>query len=494
MNQGSSSKRCPVAPLRGALVLLLAMCASAALAAPPPAPRPPPSPEKAVERLVGAIRTQNAAYAKLTRLCDDIGHRLSGSAALEHAVEWAATTMRADGLENVRTEPVTVRRWSRGSESARLVEPRPMDLVMLGLGNSVGTPPEGVTAEVLLARTPAELDALGDRVRGRIVLFDNAMPPFDPKRGTGYGETVGFRLRGPRLAAERGAVAVLIRSVTAHSLSTPHTGVTLYGETKVRIPGAALTVEHAALLARLIEAGQRVVVHLKMAARDAGTALSANVLGEVRGREAPDEIVVIGAHLDSWDVGQGAHDDGAGVVMALEAAAAMRRLDLRPRRTVRVVLWTNEENGGAGAEQYAADHGAELDRHVAALESDMGGFHPRGFGLDLEDAAAERTAVATLRRWMKPMAARFRDRTLTVAPDMAGMDVGPLVERGVPGMLLLVDESKYFDYHHSPADTLDKVDPAALTEATAAMAAMAWLLAETPGRLTAAPVTAPRVP
>lgn len=479
----SSMHRLALRVLGGAALVSAVIGGGPALAAPGKAQAKP------IERLVGSIREQNAAFAKLTRLCDDIGHRLSGSAALEHAVEWAATTMRADGLENVRTEPVMVRRWIRGAESARLVEPRPMDLVMLGLGNSVGTPPEGITAEVVLARTPAELDALGDRVRGRIVLFDNPMPSFDAERGTGYGETVGFRLRGPRLAAERGAVAVLIRSVTAHSLSTPHTGVTLYGDTKVRIPGAALTVEHAAHLARLLQAGQKVVVHLKMAARDAGEVPSANVIGEIRGREAPDEIVVIGAHLDSWDVGQGAHDDGAGVVMAMEAAAALRRLELRPRRTIRVVLWTNEENGGAGAEQYAADHRAELDRHIAALESDMGGFRPRGFGLDLEDAAAERAAIATLGRWMKPLAKAFPGRPPVLLPDMAGADVGPLVEHGVPGMLLLVDESKYFDYHHSPADTLDKVEPAALTEATAAMAAMAWVLAETPGRLT--PVGAP---
>ncbi len=454
----------------------------------------PPPPAKAVERLVTSIRGQNLAYAKLTRLCDDVGHRISGSAALEHAVEWAAATMRADGLENVRTEPVMVRRWIRGAESARLVEPRPMDLVMLGLGNSVGTPPEGITAEVVLARTPAAFEALGDRVRGKIVLFDNPMPAYDPKRGTGYGETVGFRLRGPRLAAERGAVAVLIRSVTAHSLSTPHTGVTLYGDAKVRIPGAALTVEHAAHLARLVEAGQKVVVHLKMSARDAGEVPSANVIGEIRGRELPEEIVVIGGHLDSWDVGQGAHDDGAGVVMAMEAAAAMRRLDLRPRRTVRVVLWTNEENGGAGAVQYATDHRAELDRHVAAIESDMGGFRPRGFGIDLEDPAAEAAAAATLGRWMKPLAARFPGSPFRVAPGMAGADVAPLVERGVPGMLLLVDESTYFDYHHSPADTLDKVEPAALTEATAAMAGMAWLLAESPARLGPGAPRTPRSP
>jgi carboxypeptidase Q len=468
--------------LRAALLpLVLALAIPAAAA---PAPPRAPAPAVTVKRIVEGIRAGNGAYAHLTRLCDDVGHRLSGSPQLEKAVEWAVATMRADGLENVRTEPVMVRRWIRGAESATLLEPRETPLHILGLGNSVGTPPEGVTAEVVLARSLADFEALGEKVKGRIVLFGNAMPAFDARKGTGYGETVGFRLRGPKMAAEKGAVGVLIRSVTAHSLGSPHTGVTLYGDSKVRIPGAALSVEDAELVARLIEGGRKVVVRLKMEARDAGEVPSANVIGELRGRELPDEFVVLGGHLDSWDVGQGAHDDGAGVVMAMEAVAALKRLDLRPRRTLRVVLWTNEENGGAGADQYAEDHRAELDRHVAAIESDMGGFKPRGFGVAMADKAAEARAVQSLGKLtalLKPLGAT------TVLPDMAGADVGALVEKGVPGMLLLVDESKYFDYHHSAADTLDKVDPAALTEATAAMAAMGWLLAETPARLDAAP-------
>ena len=437
----------------------------------------------AVPRIIASLRAKNSAHAKLTRLCDDVGHRLSGSPALEKAVEWAAATMRADGLENVRTEPVMVRRWVRGEESATLVEPREVPLRMLGLGNSVGTPPEGITAEVVVARTVEDFEALGERVRGRIVLFANPMPAFDPKKGTGYGETVRFRLRGPKMAAEKGALAVLIRSVTANSLGAPHTGVTLYGDSKVKIPGAALSVEDAELLVRLTEAGRKVVVKLKMAARDAGEVPSANVIGEWRGREMPDEFVVIGGHLDSWDVGQGAHDDGAGVVMAMESLAALKRLGLRARRTLRVVLWTNEENGGAGAEQYALDHHAEMDRHVAALESDMGGFRPRGFGVSMKDKAAEARAVVALKRLVSPLASLG---ATTVLPDMAGADVGDLIEGGVPGMLLLVDESRYFDFHHSAADTVDKVDPVELTEATAAMAAIAWQLAESPGRIDAA--------
>ncbi len=469
--------------------LALASTGTAAAGAPKPAaaskvaPAPkPPELGPTVTRIVTDIRKQNDAYRKLLALCDGIGTRISGSPALEKATEWAVAAMRADGLENVRTEPVMVRRWIRGEESAELLEPRPLALHMLGLGNSVGTPAEGLTGEVVVATDEKTFEALGDRVKGHIVLFDNPMPAFDSKKGTGYGDAVRFRISGPRLAAERGALAVLIRSVTAHSLGAPHTGVTVYGDTKVKIPGAALSVEDAALLDRLVTSGQKVVVRLKMGARDAGEVPSANVIGELRGRELPDEFVVIGGHLDSWDVGQGAHDDGAGVVMSMEAVAALRRLDARPRRTVRVVLFTNEENGGAGAGQYAIDHRAEVDRHVAAIETDMGGFRPRGFGIQMPDKAAQARALNVLRGLSGPLKPLG---PLVFEGDRSGSDVGPLGAKGVPALMLLVDESRYFDVHHSPADTPEKVDPTELSEATAAMAAMAYVLADRPERIDA---------
>lgn len=461
------------------LPTILAGVVFAFAAAAAPAPKPVTIPQ-AVAKIVTAARTSSGAYDKLRRLCDDVGHRLSGSAQLESAVDWAVATMKADGHENVRTEPAMVRKWVRGRESATLLTPREQDLHMLGLGNSVGTPPEGISAEVVVIKDEADLNAKAASVKGKIVLFTYPMKDWDAKGGTGYGDAVKYRVAGPRLAGELGAVAVLIRSVTARSLRSPHTGVTLYKDSKIKIPGAALSVEDALLLTRLVESGKKVVVRLRMEARDQGEVPSSNVIAELRGREWPEEYVVIGGHLDSWDVGQGAHDDGAGVVHAMEALTLLRRLDLRPRRTVRVVLWTNEENGGGGAAAYAQAHAADLPRHVAAIESDTGGFLPLGFGVELKDPIAQAKASKALRALLGSMRPLKLGKVIDGA---SGADVGPLVEAGVPGMMLLVDDSKYFDYHHSEADTFDKVDPGALAEGTAAMAAMAYILAERPERL-----------
>jgi hypothetical protein len=439
-----------------------------------------PSTPKVVRTLGALARTDAAAYRKLTWLCDRIGHRLTGSPQLEQAVQWAVGALSADGHENVRAEPVTARKWVRGDEALTLLAPRVQRLPLLGLGNGVGTPAGGVTADVEVVRTEAELDTLGERARGRIILFDLAMPAWTAERGSGYGEAVRFRVHGPRLAAEKGAVGVLVRSVTARSLRTPHTGVTVHADSGTPVPGASVTTEDAGWIARLRAAGERVQVRLELGARDAGEVQSANVVAELVGRERPEEFVVIGGHLDSWDVGQGAHDDGAGVVMAMQALTWLRSLGVRPRRTIRVVLWTNEENGLAGGTAYARDHAAELPGHVAALEADMGGFRPRGVGLVLQDLAAQARAERTLRALapaMRPLDAH------RIFPGFGGADLGPMLPAGVPAMGLRVDDSTYFDYHHTEADTLDKVDPAALAASTAALAAWAWVLAEHPDRL-----------
>ena len=298
---------------------------------------------ESAQRIIEAALAGNEAYDKLEALCDGIGHRLSGSPQLEQAVRWAARTLEADGQENVHLEPVMVPHWVRGDESLVMVQPRATPIAMLGLGGSVGTPPKGITAEVVVVRDEDELEALGDAARGRIVLFNNPMPPYDPERGAGYGRTVRFRGKGARIASEKGAVACLVRSVTAHSLRSPHTGAMGYGDAEVKIPAAAISTEEADLIARLRARDVRVVVTLKMEAKTLDLAPSANVIGELRGRAQPEEIVVIGGHLDSWDVGQGAHDDATGCVMAMEAINLLRRLNMIPRRTIRVVLWTNEE-------------------------------------------------------------------------------------------------------------------------------------------------------
>jgi len=412
---------------------------------------------------------------KLVELCDDVGHRLSGSKGLERAVEWGVATLKADGHENVRAEPVKVPKWVRGRESLTLLEPRELPMVMLGLGGSVGTPPEGITAEVVVVKDKAELDAIGDGAKGKIVLFNYPMPPYDAEKGSRYGETVAYRVNGAAWASEKGAIAALVRSVTARSLRTPHTGGMNYGKATVKIPTAAITIEDAEMLARFCARGKKPVVKLQMEAKSEAEADSHNVIGELVGREKPDEIVIISGHLDSWDVGQGAHDDGAGVVTAMEALTTLRKLGLRPRRTIRVVLWTNEENGLAGARTYVKDHAAELNKHIAAIESDSGGTRPLGFTVEHKDAARLPAIIERLRR---SLVAPIPDGGYDVRAGGSGADVGQLKDHGVACLGLRVDDSIYFDSHHTPADTVDKVNPRDLAECVAAVALAAYQIAE----------------
>ncbi len=452
-----------------------ALALLALLLVPPQDPPKPPA-----ERILDAALAGTGAVDKLRDLCDRVGHRLSGSPGLERAVEWAQAQLRKDGHENVAAEKVMVPKWVRGKESLVLTDPRPHPGAMLGLGGSVGTPPEGISAEILACEDEKSFEALGDAVKGRIVLFNNRMPPFDPEKGSGYGDTVRFRVNGAALVSKKGGVACLVRSVTARSLRTPHTGMMRYAADSARIPAAAISGEDADYIARRIAAGEKVAGRLVMEAKDEGLAPSANVVAELRGAMKPDEIVVIGGHLDSWDVGQGAHDDGAGVVAAMEALALIRSLGLRPARTIRVVLWTNEENGLAGATTYKLDHGPELAKHVAAIEADSGGFKPLGFGVACSDAGRQKQAAAVLAELLKPLA---RIGATKVKPGACGADVGPLKDSGVPALGLLNDESTYFDTHHTHADTFDKVNPRELQECAGAMAVLAWALSELPGRL-----------
>lgn len=434
----------------------------------------------AATRIMDATMAGNDAYRKLEALCDGIGNRLSGSPQLERAVRWAADAMKADGQENVRLEPVMVKHWVRGTELLMMNQPRAAHMAMLGLGGSVATPPEGITADVVSVSDEKALDALGEAVRGKIVLFDHPMPPFDPETGSGYGASVHYRGGGARMAAKYGAVACLVRSCTAKSLQSPHTGGMNYGDAVTKIPAAAITIEDAARITRLQARGVQVNVTLKMEAKTLEPAPSANVIGELRGTTHPDEVVVIGGHIDSWDVGQGAHDDGGGCVTAMEAINVLRRLNMIPKRTIRVVLWTNEENGLAGGKQYAEDHADELSNHVAAIESDGGSFAPIGYSIECNDEARQETAVKQMGEILSLLAPLGVTKVET---GHSGADVGPLKGQGVLTMSHLVDMSTYFDYHHTHADTLDKVVPEELSQNVAVMATVAYILADMPGRL-----------
>jgi carboxypeptidase Q len=299
-------------------------------------------------RIIKEATADASAWRRLAELTDTFGHRLSGSPQLELAIAWAAAQMKKDGLENVRTEPVMVPHWVRGQESLELVEPSRQPLVMLGLGGSVGTPPEGIEAPAVVVRSFADADAKGEWLRGKIVVYN---APF-----TNYGETVQYRSNGASHAARYGAAAVLVRAVGPPGLRTAHTGGMRYAPNAPQIPAASISVEDAERLQRLQDREVPIVLRLRMGARTLPDAESANVIAELRGHERPDEIVVVGGHIDSWDVGTGAMDDGGGCIVTWEAVRLLKRLNLRPRRTIRVVLWTNEENGLRGAVAYRDRH------------------------------------------------------------------------------------------------------------------------------------------
>ncbi len=420
-------------------------------------------------RIIKAAVADSGAYDRLGRLVDTFGHRLSGSRSLESAIDWILAEMRRDGLDNPRTEPVMVPHWVRGQESAELILPRRTPLVMLGMGMSEGTPKAGITAPVLVVSSFEELTARASMAKGKIVLFDT---PF-----TTYGATVQYRVRGAVEAAKVGAVAALIRTVASNSIRSPHTGSTRYDTTGAvpRIPIAALSVEDAMMLHRFQDRGEPVVVKLTMGARTLPDAPSRNVMAEVTGSVLPDEVVVLGGHIDSWDVGTGAMDDAGGVVAAWEAVRLIHRLGLNPRRTIRVVGWTNEENGMRGARSYRDARGEDVAKHVLAIESDGGVFEPRGFSFSGSDSA-----VAILRRVATLLEPIGADNITTPG---GGADIAPLMERGVPGMGLVTAGERYFWYHHSPGDTLDKLDPAEMARCVAAMAVMAYVAADMPDRL-----------
>ncbi len=450
-----------MARLRFAVLLLPA----ALLAAPPQLQE---TYKDTAARIVAAALADEAGYAKLAYLCDRIGNRLSGSGALNQAIEWAAAQMKRDGLENVATSPVKVPHWVRGREDAEMLKPVHHALSMLGLGGSVATPADGITAEVVPVGSFDALNALGrEKVAGKIVLFN---VPYE-----GYGRTVVYRSVGASRAAKLGAVGMLLRSVGSLAMQTPHTGALQYSETEARIPAAAITMEDATMIQRLTDAGETVTVHLYMEAHMLPDADSANVMGEIPGREKPAEIVVMGGHIDSWDVGAGAQDDGSGIMAALEAAAILRKLGLQPRRTLRVVFWTNEENGSAGARAYRAMVGDQIHNYVAAIEMDGGAERPVGFGVSPGGAVLAR--VQEIGRLLEPIGAD------TVREGGGGADIGPLMHDGTPGLGLFTVGQHYFDWHHSRTDTADKVDPQEFRKCIAAMAVMGYVLADMPERL-----------
>ena len=431
-----------------------------------------------LKRLQQAALNSNYAYRQVAHLANNIGPRLSGSAQAQKAVEYVAGELKALGLE-VQLEKVMVPHWVRGDETAALVqfpgqtETTTQKIVLTALGGSVATPAEGLTADVVVVRNFEELKSLGrDKVAGKIVLFNY---PFDKQMaaegygGDAYGEAVVYRNDGPSEAAKLGAAIALLRSVGGADYRLPHTGNTKFAEGVPKIPAAAVAAEDADLIAALIAEGP-VRMRIVLTPQQLPDAVSYNVIGDLKGSEHPEQVIIVSGHLDSWDLGTGATDDGAGLAVSMEAAHLIQQLRLRPKRTIRVIAWMNEENGLGGSKTYAKDHEKDMGNHFAAIETDGGAGHPLGINMKTKpEVKSLLEPVAKVLQDSGAGALRFTEH--------AGADIEPLDKAGVPTFAPIQDSRFYFNYHHTAADTLDKIVPKELAENSAVVAVLSYALA-----------------
>ena len=446
-----------------------------------PSPTPPvfsPQTLSELKQLQKAALESDYAYRQVAHLANNIGQRLSGSAQAATAVEYVAGELKALGC-NVQLEKVMVPHWVRGEETAALVQfpgqaPNTMQKILLcALGGSVATPENGLQAELLVVKNFDELKSMPrDIVAGKIVLFNY---PFDKQMAAegrsfqAYGEAVVYRSDGPSAAARKGAVACLIRSVGSAEYRLPHTGLTEYAGDAPKIPAAAVTAEDADLIVNLVAQGA-VKMKLTLTPQTLPDVESANVIADIKGSEHPEQIVIVSGHLDSWDLGTGAIDDGAGVAVSMEAANLIQKLRLKPKRTIRVIAWMNEENGEAGSKQYAKDHEKEISNHFAAMETDGGAGHPIGVNIK---------AKSETKKMLAPVAAILQRSGAGILDlvEHCGADIQPLEKAGVPAFSPIQDSRFYFNYHHTAADTLDKIVPRELAENSAVVAVVAYALA-----------------
>lgn len=474
-----------VLPLAAAALVALAPAAAFAQQADAPAVD-----VARLERIRDAAMSSDFAWRTLADLSDKVGPRLSGSPGAEAAVAQVSAAMQAAGLA-VTLQPVKVPHWVRGEESAELVDyaGRPAGLTqrlhLTTLGGSAATPKKGLTAPVLLVHSITELKARAAEVPGKIVLisvaFDQNLAD-NGQAGPAYGQAGEPRFVGPAAAAKLGAVAALVRSVGGANYRLPHTGMTRWEDGGKPIPAAALAAEDAMLIERLAAQGP-VTMKLLLTPKTLPDADSHNVLVDLVGREAPNEVVIISGHLDSWDLGSGAMDDGMGVAAAMGAAQVLKSLGIAPRRTVRAIAWMNEENGGRGGKAYFDAVKDRIATQTAAVESDFGLAGPLGITGAISEAQMKR--LAPVGQVLREIGAGV----LNTRAGEAGADIAPLQNAGVPGFAPLVDGRHYFDLHHTAADTLDKVDPQALRRQTAVLAVLAYYLAEMPQPLDRVPTT-----
>jgi len=432
-----------------------------------------------MRRIRDASLASPYALDTLRQLTYTIGPRLAGSAQAAHAVEFVAQQMRAAGAD-VRFESVEVPHWVRGIETGEIVDwpgqpPRAKQpIVLTALGGSVATAPEGLTAGLLVVNSFPDLKNLPDgSLKGRIVLFNYLFDKQLAESGhslAAYEHAVVYRSAAPIVAGSLGAAAVLVRSVGSADYRLPHTGATYYVPNIPRIPAAAVTAEDARLLASLAAQGA-VRVHITLTPQSLPRTQSHNVIADWKGREHPEEIVLVSGHLDSWDLGAGALDDGVGIAISMQVIRTLHALGVHPKRTIRFVAWMNEELGLDGSRAYVSAHAAEFPNHVAAIESDLGSGHPRGFTYVGKPEIGE---------WLQPLAPVLDPlgATTFARGTEAGSDIAALSEKGIPGFAPTVDDRRYFDYHHTAADTFDKVNPRELSENCALVAVLAYALAD----------------
>jgi len=476
--------------VRGVLIFFVA----AVLSAPSSAQRSQPkksddqySPKLLAEmrQLLNAALTSDYAYRQLAHICNNIGPRLSGSPQANHAAQYVAAELRKLGLDT-KLEKVMVPHWVRGVETAELIKfsgqapGTRQKVVLTALGGSVATPADGIEADVVVVDSFESLAALGrEKVAGKIVLFNTKFDKQLAAEGAGldaYGQAVIYRGAGPSAAGALGAIASLVRSVGGADFRLPHTGALGYTATDPKIPAAAVAAEDADLIAYLSQQGQ-VRLHMVLTPQTLPDVESYNVVADIKGTEHPEQIIIVSGHLDSWDLGTGAIDDGAGVVAAMQVAQSIKQLGLRPKRTIRVIAWMNEENGSMGGRTYAEDHKSELANHVAAIESDLGAGHPIGFSGHVSAKAIE---------LLRPIAAVLQASGASVvrqSQNSEGADVFPLDSAGVPTLAPIQDNRFYFNYHHTAADTLDKVVPRELAENAALLTVLAYAIANLPEQL-----------
>ncbi|PYL56469.1 MAG: peptidase M28 family protein [Verrucomicrobia bacterium] len=431
-----------------------------------------------LKRLQQTALNSDYAYRQVAHLANNIGPRLSGSVQAAKAVEYVANELKAIGCQ-VQLEKVMVPHWVRGEETATLVqfpgqaENTTQKIVLCALGPSVATPPEGITADVIAAKNFDELKALPrEKVAGKIVLFNY---PFDKQMaaegrgGEAYGEAVVYRGDGPSAAARQGAVACLVRSVGSADYRLPHTGYTKYADDAPKIPAAAITAEDAELIVDLARQGP-VRMKLVLTPQQLPDVESANVIGDIKGTEHPEQIVIVSGHLDSWDLATGATDDGAGVAVSMEAANLIQKLHLKPKRTIRVIAWMNEENGLRGSKQYAKNHEKEWSNHFAVMETDGGAGHPLGLNVK---------GKPEIKKMLAPVLATLQESGAggTNFVEHVGADIEPMEEANIPAFSPIQDSRFYFNYHHTAADTLDKIMPKELGENSAVVAVAAYALA-----------------